>query len=111
MLIPLSLDDCTEDVPLAAEKIVCDDFAQCNREEKLLHKLTQKGKLRREDIYAELGQIVSGQKPGREGNERIYANLMGMAIEDIAVAARVYRAIVTSQNSCSTKETDHVNQR
>ena len=101
LLIPLSLDDCTDDVPLAADKIICDDFAQGNREEKMLHRLTKSGKLSRANIYAELGEIVAGKKAGREGDERIYANLMGMAIEDIAVADRVYRKVLSHNTHCS----------
>jgi ornithine cyclodeaminase/alanine dehydrogenase len=42
-------------------------------------------------IYAELSEIVSGKKPGREGSEeRIMSMNLGLAIEDIATAALVY---------------------
>lgn len=94
LMVPLSLDDCEPEVMLAADKLVCDDWDQSNREEKLLHRLTQAGKLDRTDLYAEFGRIVSGRLPGREGNENIYANFMGMALEDIGVGARLFRALV-----------------
>ncbi len=46
-------------------------------------------------LHGELGEIVTGQKPGRESNrERIMAINIGMAIEDIAVAAKVYEKAV-----------------
>jgi len=42
-------------------------------------------------IYADLGEIVSGTKMGRENpQERIMSMNLGLAIEDVAVAIRVY---------------------
>jgi ornithine cyclodeaminase/alanine dehydrogenase-like protein (mu-crystallin family) len=42
--------------------------------------------------YADLGEIVSGQKPGRETNEqRTMAMNLGLAMDDIAVAPEIYR--------------------
>jgi ornithine cyclodeaminase/alanine dehydrogenase-like protein (mu-crystallin family) len=44
------------------------------------------------DVYADLGEIVSGAMPGREsGKERIIAMNLGLAIEDIATASHVYK--------------------
>ena len=43
------------------------------------------------DLYAEIGEIVSGEKPGRENDDEIiYFNAVGAGIMDIAVAARCY---------------------
>jgi ornithine cyclodeaminase/alanine dehydrogenase len=42
--------------------------------------------------YADLGEIVSGQKPGRErADERTMAMNLGLALDDIAVAPEIYR--------------------
>jgi ornithine cyclodeaminase/alanine dehydrogenase-like protein (mu-crystallin family) len=42
-------------------------------------------------IYAELSEIVSGVKPGRERREeRIMSMNLGLAIEDMATAMLVY---------------------
>jgi ornithine cyclodeaminase/alanine dehydrogenase-like protein (mu-crystallin family) len=42
--------------------------------------------------YADLGEIVSGQKPGRQNeHERCLAMNLGMALDDIAVAPEIYR--------------------
>jgi len=42
--------------------------------------------------YAELGELVAGQKPGREReDERTIAINLGLALEDMAVAPEVYR--------------------
>lgn len=91
LIVALSLDDCTEELFLSADKVVVDDFDQCNREEKLLHRLVASGRFRKEQVYAELGELLVGKKAGRTtANERIYVNPMGMAIEDLATAKAVY---------------------
>jgi len=43
------------------------------------------------NVYADLSEIVSGKKPGREDSkERIMSMNLGLAIEDIAAAALIY---------------------
>jgi ornithine cyclodeaminase/alanine dehydrogenase len=43
------------------------------------------------ELYAELGEVVCGSKPGREGpEERILAINIGLALEDVIVANRIY---------------------
>jgi ornithine cyclodeaminase/alanine dehydrogenase len=44
------------------------------------------------DPYADLGEIVAGQKPGRQNpNERTMAINLGLAMDDMAVAPEIYR--------------------
>ena len=44
------------------------------------------------DPYADLGEIVVGEQPGRESQEeRILAINLGLAIDDMAVAPEIYR--------------------
>jgi ornithine cyclodeaminase len=93
LIVALSLDDASEDLFLSADKIVVDSFDDCNREEKLLHRLVQRGLFSREQVHAELGEILLGHKPGRQHpDEFVYVNPMGMAIEDTAVAWSVYHS-------------------
>ena len=41
--------------------------------------------------YADLGELVSSRKPGRENeNERCMAMNLGLALEDIAVAPEIF---------------------
>jgi ornithine cyclodeaminase/alanine dehydrogenase-like protein (mu-crystallin family) len=45
----------------------------------------------REQLHAELGEVLSGRRSGRDtADEIIVLNPMGMAVEDIAFAAEVY---------------------
>ena len=87
----ISLLDVCDDVFLNADKVVVDDWEQCNREGKPIHRLTQAGLFSRERLHAELGEIVLGERPGRESDDEIILlNPMGLAIEDVAAAHAVY---------------------
>ena len=66
LIVALSLDDCTPELFLAADKVVVDDYDQSNREDKLLHRLVKDGRFGRDRVHAELGEIITGSKPGRE---------------------------------------------
>jgi ornithine cyclodeaminase len=93
LLVMLSLDDPTAELFLGVDKVIVDDFEQCVREEKLIHRLVRDGQFNRRQVHAEIGEILAGLKPGREGNgETILVNPMGMAIEDIAVGKAVFIA-------------------
>ena len=69
------------------EKRVVDDWAQC-RKGGALYPLIASGAFRDEHIHAEIGQIVSGDRPGRtEAHERILFWHRGFAISDIVLGA------------------------
>src|SRR5215218_4198068 len=88
----ISIMDVKPEVYLGVDKLIVDDWEQANRERKTINQLVLAGKLRQSDLHAELGDVVRGHKPGRESaDERILLNPMGMAIEDVACAAAVYR--------------------
>lgn len=88
----ISIMDVTPEVYLGVDKLIVDDWDQANRERKTINQLVLDGKLKQSDLHAELGDVVRGMRPGRETpDERILLNPMGMAIEDVACAAAVYR--------------------
>ena len=89
----ISIMDVKKEVFLRADKVVVDDWDQCNREKKIINQLVEEGTFSREKLHAEIGEIVSGAKPGRENNrEIILLNPMGMAIDDIVCARAILRA-------------------
>jgi ornithine cyclodeaminase/alanine dehydrogenase-like protein (mu-crystallin family) len=46
-------------------------------------------------IYADLGELVAGKKPGRErSEERTMACNLGLALDDMAVAPVIYQRAV-----------------
>lgn len=88
----VSIMDLEKEVFLKADKVVVDDWDQANREKKIINQLVEEGKFSREQLHAELGEIVVGKCPGRESEEEIIVlNPMGMAIEDIACAQSIYQ--------------------
>jgi len=81
---------------LAASKVVVDSLEQCAAIGDLHHALTA-GVMTRDDVHAELGEVVAGLESGREGDEEIIVfDSTGTALQDVAVAALVYERAVAS---------------
>jgi ornithine cyclodeaminase len=89
LIVALSSDDFMPETILSAEKLICDDFMQNNQENMLFSRMVKSGEIGQNSLYGDLGQIVAGRVPGREGGERIFVNPTGMAVPDLAIAARV----------------------
>lgn len=83
-------------VPLKAQKIVCDNWnALKHRGSPTIAKLFVQGKIKDEDIYANLDELICGEKPGREANDEfIYFNSIGLSFVDIAVAYSLYKKAI-----------------
>ena len=60
-----------KEVFIKADKVVVDDWSQCNREKKTINQLVLEGKFSKEALHAELGQLVTGDIPGREDDDEI----------------------------------------
>ena len=87
----ISIMDVHKEVYEKADKVVVDDWEQSNREKKVINQLVLEGRFSRERLHAELGQIVVGDKPGRESEEEIILlSPMGMALDDIVCARHFY---------------------
>lgn len=68
------------------DKIVMDDWGQAHGVFGALRAHVDSGKLSEETLYAELGQIAAGLKPGREdANETILFWHRGLSLSDIAL--------------------------
>jgi ornithine cyclodeaminase len=89
LIVALSSDDFVPETILSADKLICDDFVQNGQENMLFSRLVKSGAIGRDRLYGDLGQVVSGGVAGREDRERIFVNPTGMAIQDLAIAARV----------------------
>jgi len=75
-----------------ADKIVVDDWAQCCKGGQL-YPLICDGRLTRERLHAEIGEIVAGKRPGRQSErETIVFWHRGFAISDIVVGKRLLAA-------------------
>jgi ornithine cyclodeaminase/alanine dehydrogenase-like protein (mu-crystallin family) len=106
LLVNVSLDDLLPEVVLKADKVFVDDWSLVkNDPRRLIGRMYRAGSVLGPDapaetlaegrrrIDAELGEIVVGKKGGRNhAGEVILVNPFGLAIEDVALAAHVYRA-------------------
>jgi alanine dehydrogenase len=75
---------------IASAKVVADSLEQsCSIGD--THHAIARGLMRKEDVYAELGEIVAGRKSGRTTDDEIIIfDSTGVAMEDAVAAAAVY---------------------
>ncbi len=80
------------EVALQCDKIVCDDWDTVTHRTQTLSRMYSEGLLSGADIHADLHELVSGHKPGRESDdERIYFNAVGLAYIDVAIGLAMYQ--------------------
>jgi ornithine cyclodeaminase len=107
ILVNISLDDPLPEVVFRADKVVVDDWNLVrNDTRRLLGRMYRAGQIiapdepvdvvrdgqQRRRIDAQLGEVVSGSRVGRDHpDDIILVNPFGLAIEDVALAVRVYQ--------------------
>lgn len=75
---------------LGRARVIVDDIAQASHGGEINVPLS-KGLFNKEQIWANLGQVILGQKPGRESDDMVTIfDSTGLAIEDIAIGRIVY---------------------
>jgi len=75
-------------------KIVCDNIIQCITRGETQNPINL-GVIDKSAIYCEIGEILLGQKPGRENeNEITIFDTTGMAIQDNVTAAKIYERAI-----------------
>ncbi|MFQ5903856.1 MAG: ornithine cyclodeaminase family protein, partial [Candidatus Binatia bacterium] len=73
------------------DKFVVDSWEHCKKKSDL-DRMLREGFLSKDDVYAELPDLLTGHKPGRESDqERILMRAIGLVNQDIAIADWVYR--------------------
>ena len=76
--------------------VVVDVLTQCERMGDLHHALVA-GVLRREDVHAELGEVIAGKKAGRRSTDEVIVfDSTGLALQDVAAASVVYERAVAA---------------
>ena len=81
---------------IASAKVVADSLEQSCAIGDVHHAISD-GLMRKEDVYAELCEIVAGQKIGRVADDEIIVfDSTGVAIEDAVAAAAVYEAALAN---------------
>ena len=75
---------------MARARVVADVLDQCAAMGDLRHALAA-GAMRRDDVHAELADLVAGTKPGRTDDAQIWLfDSTGTALQDVAAAAAIY---------------------
>lgn len=75
-----------------ADKIVCDEWESCKHRTQTISRMYVQGLLKDEDIYADLKDIISGKKIGRENDDEfIYFNSVGLSFIDLNFANETYK--------------------
>lgn len=81
-----SYQECDDEFILAADRIVVDHVGQCLHRG-ALKELSEAGRITEETLYATIGELAAGKKPGYASeNERILCVPIGTGAMDIAVA-------------------------
>ncbi len=90
ILFPMgSYQECEDLFILNADKIVVDHAGQCLHRG-ALKKLNEEGRITEEHLYATIGELAVGRKPGRSRDEeRILCIPIGTGAMDVAVASIV----------------------
>jgi ornithine cyclodeaminase/alanine dehydrogenase len=80
---------------LSRSKIVVDLLEQCATIGELHHALDA-GLMTRDGVFAELGEVIAGVKPGRTSSDEIIIfDSTGIALQDVVTAAAVYEKAVS----------------
>jgi alanine dehydrogenase len=78
-------------------KVVVDSIAQCIEKGETQHPLN-KNIMSKDDIHAEIGEILLGKKPGRENDEEVTIfDSTGMAIQDNTTSTKIYQNAIESK--------------
>lgn len=76
---------------LADAKVVIDDWEQCSHSGEINVPVTE-GVIESSDVYADLGEVVTGTVPRIDDDDITVFDSTGLAIQDIAVAQVVYES-------------------
>ena len=75
---------------LLRARVVADIVAQAASMGELQHAIAA-GLMTEDDVHADLGQVVTGQRPGRTSEDQVFIfDSTGTALQDVAAAALVY---------------------
>ena len=77
---------------MVRSKLVCDNVDACLAEAGDVQIPIEEGAMTADDIYGEIGEMITGAKPGRESNEEVTIfKSVGLSIQDISAAHYVYQ--------------------
>jgi len=91
---------------LLSAKLVVDDWEQASHGGEI-NVAVSRGLLTRDDVHANIGEVVTGRRPGRETDDEITVfDSTGLAVQDLACAAHVYRRLAQAGHGPGRVEFD-----
>ena len=82
-----------------ADKIVCDNWEVVKHRTQTISQMYKLGLLSDSDIYADLHEIITGLKNGRQNDEEfIYFNSVGMSFADTALSFWMYKKAISNHD-------------
>lgn len=76
----------------SADKFVVDSWLHCKNKSDM-QRMLKENYLSEKDLYAELPELLSGKKAGRQSDkERVFIRAIGLVNQDIAMADHIYRS-------------------
>lgn len=83
---------------LKKAKVIVDDWEQASHSGEIQIPFSE-GEISREDIYAEIGEVVTEKKPGRVSEDEITVfDSTGLAVQDVGTAWKVYENALESDS-------------
>lgn len=83
------------EVALKAQKIVCDDWEASKHRTQTICRMYKEGIIKDHDIYANLSDLISGKKKGRNNDDEfIYFNSVGLSYIDLNFANYIYKEAI-----------------
>lgn len=96
-------------VALKANKIVVDDWEASKHRTQTICRMYKEGLLKDEDIYANLSELIAGNKEGRNNDDEfIYFNSVGLSFIDVNFANYIYKEAVRRNLGVEHKLLDKV---
>jgi ornithine cyclodeaminase/alanine dehydrogenase-like protein (mu-crystallin family) len=84
-----------------ADRFIVDSWSHCKNKSDL-QRMLKENYLSEKDLYAELPDLLSGKKPGRQSDgERIFIRAIGLVNQDVAMAHHIYRGAL--ENGIGTR--------
>ena len=78
---------------LAHARVVIDNWEQASHSGEINVSVSN-GTLTQDQLYGDIGEIITGQKPGRESADQVTVfDSTGLAVQDIVVAKAIYDKI------------------
>jgi ornithine cyclodeaminase/alanine dehydrogenase-like protein (mu-crystallin family) len=94
LALNISLRDLSDEVFKSADRLVVDDWGQCNRQGGVINRVFQNEETQKKICCGTLGEILASNQSSKDTTGLTIVHASGMAIQDISLAARIYEKAI-----------------